>query len=234
MVHHRLRGAGKRRGLIYVGGAVTGYYGSANITLSLTSLTGGIASSPAAGDVVIVVYANKATADYNLGLATSGYTELADLYSPDTRKAALGVYAKTMGASPDTSVTATNPEGGSYHSLAAHVWRNTNVASGIVTPIATATGLNSGVPDPPGVTPTVSGSVIVVIGAGSAVDASGSVFSAPSGITLFQSNQPSAINLAMGAYVGWTSGAYDCAAFGGGSGSVLDSWAAASIVLQPV
>lgn len=234
MSHHRLRGVGNNRGLIYVGGAVAEHTGSGDITLSLTSLTGGIASSPAAGDVVIVAFASKAPENYNLTMATSGYTELADLYSNDTRDAALGVYAKVMGATPDTSASATNPYAFTEYGIAAHVWRNTNVVSGIVTPIATATGVDSGVPNPPAVTPTVAGSVIIVVGAGTAIDTEQPIFSAPSGITLFQGNPPYNINIAIGAYVGWTSGAYDCAAFGGGSTSIADSWCAASLVLQPV
>ena len=171
---------------------------------------------------------------YNLGLATSGYTELADLYSSDTRDANLGVYAKVMGSTPDTSVSATNPEADREYAIAAHVWRNTDVTSGIVTPIATATGKDTGRPNPPSVTPTVSGSVIIVVGAGTTYDDTYPDLTAPSGITLFQTNPTYGISVGIGAYVGWTSGAYDCAAFGGGSTALNDSWCAASIILKPV
>lgn len=233
MSHHRLRGVSKQKSLVYVGGALATYTGVGNITLSLTSLTGGIASSPAAGDVVIVAYGASYVSDANLSLVTSGYTELADLFGNDTNDTVLGVYAKDMGSTPDTSVRATNTEDFAYWVLVAQVWRNTNVTSGVVTPIETATGANTGRANPPSVTPTVPGSVVIVAGIGS-VDSMASAFTAPSGITLWQSNADADPCFAMGAYVGWTSGAYNCAAFGGGSTSSYDSWCAASIILKPV
>lgn len=232
MLHHRLRSASKR-GLVYVGGAMASHIGVGNITLSLTSLTGGIASSPAAGDVVIVAYGASYVADANLSLVTSGYTELADLFGNDTNDTVFGVYAKDMGSVPDTSVSAKNSDDSEPWVIVAQVWRNTNVTSGIVTPIATATGASSGKANPPSVTPTVQGSVVIVAGVGS-VEITASIFSAPSGITLWQSHTPADPCLAMGAYVGWTSGTYNCAAFGGGSTDLSDSWCATSIILQPV
>lgn len=233
MLHHRLRGVGKERDLVYVGGNIGVYDGNANFSVSLTTLTGGVASSPSAGDIVVVAYAEVATTNTDMSVVTSGYTELADLYSSDSSDANLGIYAKLMGSSPDTAVIVTGGNETLY-SAAVQVWRNTNVTSGIVAPVATATGTNTGRPNPPAVTPTVPGSVVLVVGAGTIDSGTSALLTAPSGITLFQTISHEYLALGIGAYVGWTSGAYDCGVFGGGGNNTYDSWCAASIILKPV
>ncbi len=232
MLHHSLRGANKKR-LIYVGGTMADQSTTGDLVLSLTSLTGGVASSPAAGDLVIVAFAGPSLTNKDLTMVTTGYTELADLWSIDTNYLNLGIFAKVMGATPDTTVRASNPYIFGAYGIGAHVWRGTNIASGLVTPVATATGTNTGVANPPSVTPTVARSVIIVIGAGTSNGTVNS-YTAPSGITHLVSHYPADPSLAIGANVNWSSGAYDCAAFGEGSTSTSDAWAAASIILKPV
>jgi len=53
-------------------------------SVSLESLTGGIASAPAVGDVIIVCYGIASPANDTLGVNTAGYTELVELHSDDS------------------------------------------------------------------------------------------------------------------------------------------------------
>ena len=91
--------------LIYVGGtsASAGGSPSTNTTVSLTSLSGGVASSPSEGDIVIVGLATGSGDDRNLNLVTSGYTRLCDLYANyPTYANAWNIFSfvKVMGSTP--------------------------------------------------------------------------------------------------------------------------------------
>jgi len=129
MLFQKLLGANKS-GIQYVGGYVQGFAGTtSDVTISLTSLTGGLATQPAVGDFVIIYFGTASTADRNL--VVSGYTEVVELYSDDTYDTNFVIARKFMGATPDTSVTLT---GGTLNAadagtVAVQVWRNVNVAS---------------------------------------------------------------------------------------------------------
>ena len=82
MLAHQLRRAAPKSAYPrYVGGASsyeTGSYAEpGQISISLTGLTGGLASSPSAGDLVVIVIGSCGTqvADYDVKMTTSGYTE---------------------------------------------------------------------------------------------------------------------------------------------------------------
>jgi hypothetical protein len=141
----------------FVGAVTTSTSGS----LSLTSLTGGLASAPAEDDIVIVVLSGNATSDVDISV--SGYTEIADLYANasiiDTQ---LGVYYKIMGGSPDTSVTIPSLTG---LRCVVQVWRGIDTTTPQDTTRTTATKTNSSVPDPPSIT-TISNDALVVIASG--------------------------------------------------------------------
>src|SRR3989344_2755282 len=95
----------------FVGGASASGINAA-YNMSLTALTGGIASAPAQGDIVIVINMIANTTNGNPGVGTAGYTEVADLYSSDSYDTNLSTNYKVMGASPDTVVSC-NPSSGS-------------------------------------------------------------------------------------------------------------------------
>lgn len=79
----------------YVGGTMAKNNNSNSAqTVSLTSLTGGSDSAPAVGDIIIVVIGQYGTVDYNLGISTSGYTEICDLYGNDAIDCNLSVNYK--------------------------------------------------------------------------------------------------------------------------------------------
>lgn len=116
----------------YVGGRVSAYLGTtSDITVGLTTLTGGIATQPAEGDLVIVYFGTGSSSTGNTNLVVSGYTEVVELFSQDTNSTNFVVARKFMGATPDTTVTLA---GGTLNStdagtVAVQVWRNVNVAS---------------------------------------------------------------------------------------------------------
>lgn len=156
----------------FVGSTTTSTSGS----LSLTSLTGGIASAPAEGDIVFVAVSNFGFFDQDISV--SGYTEVADVYGNsalyDTN---LGVFYKVMGATPDTTVTISI-----FLDFTAvvYVLRGFNPSTIADVTATTASTTNTGIPNPPSIT-TASDDTLVIIFSGSVITASG--WTAPSGFS---------------------------------------------------
>ena len=154
--------------LSYVGGFKQGYTGTAsNIVVPLTTLTGGTDSAPSADDIVVVCFSVGSTVA--LGIAIAGYTTIASGTASDTFDATLTAGYKLMGVTPDTSVTLT---GGTISTAAAgvvevHVWRGVDLVTPIDVTTVTTTGINSGTPTPPPLTPITPGAIILA-GAGNA------------------------------------------------------------------
>jgi hypothetical protein len=220
-------------GLVYVGGRSETRQASGGWALSLTGLTGGVGTQPAEGDLVIIAYANSSALDRDL--AVSGYTELTDLYVNDTFDCQLGVYYKIMSSSPDTSATLTAYT--NINAAAVHVWRGVNATTPMDVTRAVATGTNTGVPNPPALTPVTAGAVIVVVGAYAAEFGHGAALTAASLDNFVQAHgDGSGNNFHVGVGVGsieWTSGSYDPAAFGGGEADTSNSWCACTLALRP-
>lgn len=222
-------------GIQYVGGYVQGLIGTtANLNITLTSLTGGLASAPAAGDLVIVYFGTGSTVDRNL--VVSGYTEVTELYSNDGADTNLVAAYKFMGGTPDTSFTLT---GGTLNTadagvVAVQVWRGVNTTTPLDVTSTTATGTNSVRCNPPAITPVTSGAVIVAGGSGA--HAIGAQTYSSSDLTAFRSvgtddNNDATIGLG---YKVWTSGAFDPAQFTFSAGDNLAySWAAVTLALRP-
>lgn len=224
--------------LQYVGGNVATKAGatSGNSTISLTTLTGGLATSASAGDFVIAVYATGSTADRALTITdgTTAYTLIGtELYANGTSyDTNLRVAYKRLTVA-DASVTF-GPTGNAADAgaMAVHVWRGVDSNTPLDVAATTATGTATGRPNPAAITPTTSGSVIIIAGAGAA--ATGAVFTAA-----YLSNFRTATSIdTQDAMVGvgsiaWTSGAYDGAQWTGGTANAADSWAAVTIALRP-
>jgi hypothetical protein len=224
-----------KSGIQYVGGYVEGFAGTtSNITITLTSLTGGLASSPAAGDIVIVYFGTSSTADRNL--VVSGYTEVVELYSNDLIDTNLVVAYKFMGVTPDTSFTLT---GGTLSTadagaVAVQVWRNVNVGTPLDVTQTTSTITDSVLANPPAITPITSGAVVVAGGAGAHSD--GTQTFSSSNLTGFISVgavDNFDVTIGLGYHV-WTSGAFDPAAFTfSGDDDSFFSSAAVTLALRP-
>ena len=227
--------------LQYVGGKTASIVGStATVTnVSLTDLTGGLASSPAEGDFVLVAYATHSTADRSIGVTTSGYAEIAELYANDSRDVNLSVSWKIMGPTPDSAVdisaTGATADPGA---VAIHVWRGVDAATSLDVTSTTSTGLDSWVPNPPSITPVTSGAVVIAVGAGAGGsgttvigDLSSSELSNFQTVSYVLSTR--SIGIGVGS-IAWSSGALDPAAFAvSGNNSVSNSSAAVTLALRP-
>lgn len=242
MLGHKLMGAAKSTAaaISYVGGTTAGFLGDGfanQQTISLTSLSGGVASQPAAGDVVIVYYGSSSTANRNITIDTSGYESISKLYANDTYDANLRVGYKVMGSSPDTSVVVSGTGNASDAGVVAvHVWRNADSSVPFEASPITATGTDSVLCNPPSITPTITGAVVVAGGSGAHNSGGSFTFSSSNlsnFITVGAPNETNDATIGLGSFA-WTSGAFDPAAFTySGSDSTTFSWAAASLALQP-
>lgn len=129
MLSHFLRAAVGNSGslpIVYVGGRTTSSSSnSGNITISLTSLTGGIASSPATGDFVLVSIAIANASSIIPKVLNTGYTSYFQGYQNDANDTNLCVFYKIMGATPDTSCTTSAPTtNGNTTTVTVQVFRN--------------------------------------------------------------------------------------------------------------
>jgi hypothetical protein len=228
------------KGIQYVGGYVQGFEGtSSTISVSLGgTLSGGIASSPSVGDLVIVYFAVGANSDINIiiGESPAPYTEIVELYSNDSYDTNLAVAYRqlTGGLTGDLSTFAiSGGTGGNTFAgaVAVQVWRNVD---GFDVTQTTATGTNSVLCKPPAITPITTGAVVVSGGAG-AHNQGIRTFSS-SDLTAFLTAggaDGSAVTIGLG-HKEWTSGAFDPAQFTfSGSDSTSYSWAAVTLALRP-
>lgn len=155
--------------LAYVGGYVYSNTGStSNITISLTSLTGGTNSSPQVGDIVIIGIELGGVS--NLSYRIAGYTTVVDLYADDSYDSNLQVGYKIMGATPDSSITITGGTGNSLYSCSAaiHVWRNFDTINPIDYPSRSANlQTNTAIVDPSPISPPLLNSQLIVVGSAS-------------------------------------------------------------------
>ena len=232
--------AGGSKVLTFVGSYAAALTASASdISVPLTSLTGGVGSSPAEGDVVVVFFAINATSDLTYNIFA--YDKIADLYANDTQDINLFVGYRVMGSTPDTTLTLTGGTTSASNggSIVVQVWRNANP---YIPPAnaTTATALNSYLANPPSITPGASGYAILCAGAGTlaGATASGQTYSS-SDLTGFVSanGQGSSVDSIIGSgyKLGQPGGSpFDPAAFtGSASDSTNYSWAAISLVITP-
>lgn len=212
-------------------GSATGTGASASFNISLSGL--GLQQ----GDLVIVAtgYVTVGGANGNPGVSTSGYTEVADLFSDDGREAQFSVNYKLMGATPDTTV-ACNGSGSASLGAAgiAYALRGVDQTTPLDVTSTTATGIDSAVPDPPSITPTTSGSYVVITGCGTAANLDETV-THPTGYSngvIVGSDPSTAVHVAC-ASKAWTSGAEDPGAWTDWTTSTTDAWAAATMAIRP-
>ncbi len=149
-------------GIVFVGSA-----GAAGTSSATVTLPAGVQ----AGDTVVVCSMSTSNPS-----APSGYTnrQFLQAYFPGGGTAFGNVYTKVMGSTPDTSVTVT----ANFVSVSVHVWRGVSSASPINV-IET-----SGTFDPPAVTPTATGAVVLAFAFGGFV--SSSTMATPTGYSNMQ------------------------------------------------
>lgn len=230
--------------LEYVGGNSAVGTG-ATVSVSLTALTGGLSSTAAEGDIVVVIWgwATNAVADPGtLTMSTSGYTYcFTDLYANDTREANMRMAYKVMGSTPDTTAVCNRVNNGAYGGgIAVQVWRNVDTASPLTGTSSGATGTNSNDGNPPAITPAVNDAVVVcgMVGSGSTT-ASGTK-TAPADYTTYHVSTKgdgtgADCYLALSARIlsGGSGVSENPAAYSGGSTTTSDGWCAGTLALNP-
>lgn len=154
---------------IYVGGTVGD--GTSNYSVSLDgTLTGGVASSPAAGDLVVVISAfgnTASSAPAVSGNNTGAYTGVGTaIHSNDTWDTEAQPFYAVMGATPDTSLSVTRTNNASYGGVTVvQVWRGVHRAAPYIN-VAQTSGGNGAAANPPSHDPGVTGALIFAAGAG--------------------------------------------------------------------
>lgn len=224
----------------YIGARTQFIFGTTSTTnVSLTGLTGGFASAPEDGDLVVVSYAVGAGTAPFTGLSVgSSYTNLSVVSATHTNSSSLVIGYKFMGSTPDTSVTVSST--GSSNNAATvvvQVFRGVDTTTPLDVTSTTASATGSFLANPPSITPVSSGAWVVATGAGAGTGLLSTTTYSSSDLTSFRtiSSDDSFDSLIGAGYARWTSGAYDPAAFTSNLGDNANrSWTAYTIALRPV
>lgn len=221
--------------ITYVGGKTTSHNNSAQ-TISLTDLTGGSDAAPAANDIVIVINGHPETADTDVSITTSGYTNQ-ELYSDDTRDAGGAFAYKVMGGTPDTDVTVPATTSGSAEgSTVIKVWRGVDTTTPLDVTTVTATGINGTLANGGAITPTTAGAKILALLHGTQPASTSTAITGPSNMSNFLGVFASGGGRSSWAGIAefdWTSGAFNPNAVTGGGANANDSWVAFTVALRP-
>ena len=224
-------------GIEYVGGYSMGIPGTlTDVTVSLTSLTGGLASAPVEDDLIVVYFGVGSQSNPSLTIYT--YTEIEELYVNDTRDANLAVYMKFMGGTPDTSfLIAGTGSSSNAGVVVVHVWRGVDKITPLDVAHTTAIGYNTALCDPPAITPISPGALIVSGGAAALYSDSSYYgdYSSPELTGLLSVNQTDSNGVVLGVgYHYWTSGTFNPSQFTySGGDTTAFSWAAITLALRP-
>lgn len=157
---------GTNRGIQFVGFNSLTATGSGVITVSLNTLFDGISSTPNPDDVVIVGAGTATSLSTRRGtISDASYVQGAFNASVSGSNCATqAVFVKRFGDIPDSSVTVSfNTAAGDSISVMASVWRNV-LADNVATDISIAAATGFAAPNPPAVTPSTIGSVVVTMG----------------------------------------------------------------------
>lgn len=227
----------------YVGGATVAI---APRTTSLTipfSLSGGLSSTPAPGDLVLVSFATGSTVNRTMAITPTGgtataYSTVADLYANDTYDTNLGVFYKKMESPVDTGIILPN---GTFATTDAgavtiQVWRGVDSTTPLDVAITSQAAPDSANAVIPGIETVTNNSLIVCIGAG-AHNAGTVTYSAPSFFTDFLtvgSDGTNDVSLGTGSYVKDYAGACVNSIFTlSATDSTSFSYASVTLALRP-
>lgn len=228
-----------RTSLVHVGRrseatALSGSVSSFNIPL--TGLSGGIASSPSAGDIVIVAF-TASTDQGRLAVFPADWTVLGTAQQSNTHWTNLRVAYKVMGSSPDSSVTVTTSLFADFSwGFAVHVWRSEDETTPIDVTTVTATATGNSFADPAAITTVTNNAVVVAVGAGAFANTSATGYTSPTNLNNFigaavQDNNSTVIGIASAVVA--TAGSFNPAAFTGSTTSSGASWGAVTLAIRP-
>lgn len=209
-------------------GTTSGNSISADVTLTHP---GGIAEND-----VVYVSAMSTTlfgSDLNMAMVTTGYTELADLYANDAQDTNFGVFRKRMGATPDS--TAVVDYVGSVFSdnldAVEHVLIGVDTTTSEDATTTTATGIDSGTPNPPSITTATANAWVLACAGSTEGDA---VSNPPTNyINLIDIQNASTNNVMMASREITSPGAEDPGTYADIVGGTDDSWCAATVAVRP-
>lgn len=229
-------------------GAMSGNFAGTVSAQDITyALTGGLgadaASTPAAGDLVIIGYGIGSTVQRFPVIRDTGGTDYpndhANLTRSDNFDHSFRVMSKVMGGTPDTQFRLTETvgggtgniaDGGAYYVIVLRRCASTFLDVAVVT----AGAISSSTVNPGSITPTTAGALLVIIGG--AASATGSNYTA-SYLTDFRATFATDTNDSSigGGYRFWTTGAYDGANFGNvPAGTTANSWNSITMAIRPL
>lgn len=236
-----------RNSLIYVGGSAS----SSNTTTTTNSFTISFGNfGPlipgeevdgviATGDIAIVAFASAATGDLIINATASGFTTIADLYANDTYDVNLWVGYKILTETLSQSINVICNTGSAAFgsAITAQIFRNINATTPEDVAATTLTQTNTGLPNPPSISPITPNSIIVVVGANGNIATTDNELLSNSSLTKVISIAGDGANgdvsISMG-HVRWTGGVYDPPAFSFSSAdSTNNSAASVTIALRP-
>lgn len=240
MLWHKLQGAGGvggAAGIEFVGSYGVSNAQSASISVSLTSLSGGIATQPSAGDIVIAAVSFVESPDKDITCTTSGYTEVTELYVNGTRDTNMAVFYKVLSSAETVVAFGGTGDTQSNISTIIYVWRGIDQSTPLDATSTTATKTNSGIPDCPSITTVTNNAVVVGFGAAGGGGTQPDIFNltTPSGVSNFieayDSSGDRENTLAAFSYLQETAGSYDPPIFGITNGSDDTDYTSGSVTM---
>lgn len=203
-------------------------------------LTGGIASSPSAGDFVLIVVGTQGTTDLSNRAITDGaasaYTQHSLRYVNGVRDSNLTISYKFMGGTPNLTVNIADPPSGENGSAIILVLRGVNTSTPFDVADTVYSLTNGITTNPAAITPITSGALVLVAAFScSTVSGGYSVNFASSDLTLIHNptSSPNTVGDTAIGYVPWVSGAVDPAAFTGTTGSTNSTASAVTMAIRP-
>lgn len=193
-------------------------------------------------DVIVATYGATSNTDRTIGVQTSGYGEIGELFSNDTNDAQLSVSCGRVPTVPGNTITFEFTSSGFSTSpgrLSIRAYRGVSASQVFdqtgVNGVATS-GINGKAVNPGSITPTgPANSMIVIAGVGSGPDTHTAAYSS-SDLEDFTSG-PITTNSTFSALLGvgnqlWASGAFGAAAWTGMDSDTSCSWAAIALALH--
>lgn len=214
----------------FVGYASTGISTSfiaVNQTFSIASLTGGIATSPQTGDLVVLL---RSSDDSTTALQVSGYSQnVSRSVNTLSRDVSLYVAHRILGATPETSLSLYTPASENTVTIAM-VFRGVDQTTPFDATGASATDI-TGIPNPPPVTSVTNNAVSVVL----AVSSSGvTAVTSPTGYSASVVRAQGFRNAGYACFKTVSpAGLEDPSAFGGITATNNYGTAAATLLLRP-
>jgi hypothetical protein len=222
----------------YVGGQVAGRANPSSALSVNFALTGGLASVPAAGDLVIVTcVTGSAGGNPAMAVATpSDYTPLGQLnQSATTNDTSMNVSYKVMADPPDTAVTIPGTTNNAWaEAYAIQVFRGVDLTTPMDVAAVSGGGTGTGRPNPGSINPVTAGVAVVICGGGAA--GTGAIYTAPANYTtdfVTASGADTTDAMVGCGYRLDPADPEDPAAYTGGTTNAADSWCSYTLALRP-